>query len=321
MSTGDDPTTLDGPAKKGVHDLGTDTWLVTGGTGIFGANAARFLSSRASAVGLARDETGSVFGSSISCDVRDASAVRAALDYVRPSVVVHAAAMSRHEQCEENPDLAFEVNVEGTRIMASEAGRVGARFVYISTDAVFDGRKGAYREKDAPNPFSTYGQTKLLGEKAAMEAVDALVIRTNFFGWSPSGRQSILDFFVTALETGSRVPGYTNFTVTSMYVGDLVDVIWALVQRDARGLLHVASRDAQSKYEFGRLVAESFNLDPALIEPVSVPALGALNRGNRDISLSSEHAENVLGLVMPTQLDGLRRARDEMTRRAKRGVR
>ena len=288
------------------------TWLVTGATGFLGANLGAFLDGRVRRIGTARDGVAAspLFDDWIPADLVRPDGLSAAIEERRPDVVVHAAAMASHERCEADPAMAERINAYAVGVLAHAAERAGARFVLISTDAVFDGDRGAYSEADAPNPGSVYGHTKLRGEVLAARATDALVVRTNFFGWSPSGTRSILEFFVNQLSAGNRVRGFTDFTTTSAYAQVLARTIWQLTESDASGLFHATSPDALTKYEFGVAVASTFGLDAALIEPASADVQPP--RG-RDISLDVSKVEGLLAAPMPTQREGLSQALADST--------
>jgi len=288
------------------------TWLVTGAAGFLGANLGKHLQGRAHRVGLARTAAVDNYDHIVTGDLADPRALEAVVTQVQelhPDVIVHAAAMATHEACEEHPDSAHQVNAVAAAAIGEAAARVGARFILISTDAVFDGSRGHYTEEDTPIPFSTYGRTKLAGERLTLEAnPDSLVVRTNFFGWSPSGSRSILEFFVNNLRSGMPVKGFTDFTVTSAYVGVLCEVLEELAATDTTGLLHVTSPDALSKYEFGVAVAEEFGLDFGLITPT---AADIIPPRNRDLSLDIAAAQEVLGRALPSQREGVARARSD----------
>jgi dTDP-4-dehydrorhamnose reductase len=288
-------------------------WLVTGAGGFFGANAGAFLNDRAHAVGAYRRlPSASSFHRAIGLDLTSESSIHEAVTATRPDVILHAAAMASHESCETDPALARLVNVDATAYLARASAEVGATFVYLSTDAVFDGTRGSYTERDTTNPFSVYGETKLLGEGAALAAHDDVVVaRTNFFGWSPTGTRSILEFFVNALRSGQQVPGYTDFVVSSIYVQDLLTAIYDLVDSDRRGVIHLGAANALSKYEFGVQVASQFGLDAELISPVAAAAGGHATSRARDLSLDTSLLESLLGWTVPTQEVGLASAYDD----------
>lgn len=290
-------------------------WLVTGAAGFLGANIGAHLEGRAQRIGLARSPavSCSTFDEWMSLDLTDTPQLRNSVLDCSPDVVVHAAALASHEACEADPPLAEQINVETTRHLARAAADVGAQFILISTDAVFDGERGLYAEDDAPSPTSVYGRTKLKAESVAREVSDPLIVRTNFFGWSPSGTRSILEFFVNALRTGHQVRGFTDFTTTSAYAPYLAATLEELVDRETRGTYHVTSSDPLSKHEFGLAVADAFGLDPGLITPTVAdihPPRG------RDISLDVSRVEALLGRSLRSQTEGIRAARhDEPTLR------
>lgn len=285
-------------------------WLITGASGFLGANLGWALTGTATRIGISRaaPPNGTV-DAHFPIDITDADSLRQVILTTRPSVIVHTAALSSHEACEVDPLLARQINVTASRDIADIAAAVGSRFIYVSTDAVFPGYRGHYAETDETEPFSVYGETKLLGEQAVLGAnPSALVVRTNFFGWSPSGRRSILEFFVTALRDGRQVPGYPDFIVTSTYVQDLAHSLQQLAAMPSvSGLLHVASSDARSKYQFSQEVAAAFGLNGAIIAERSAAGEHSTSRA-RNISLNCTLAESVLGMLMPTQRAGLERA-------------
>lgn len=280
------------------------TWLVTGVTGLLGANAALALRGDVGIVGLAREEQPLAWCPEIVCgDLLDPDSLRRAIDVVQPDVILHCAALTHHTMCEEDPALARAINVQGTRALRDAAD--GRTFVYISTDTVFSGSQGGHRETDVVAPTTVYGETKARAEELVLDSAESLVIRTNFFGWSPSGRRSILEFFVERLRQGEQTPGFTNYRVASIFSGDLLGAVKSLVDSRVRGIVHVASSDTLSKFEFGVTVAEIFGCDPGLIEPSLAPM------PDRDLSLNCDRAASLLGCSLPTQRDGIERARQE----------
>jgi dTDP-4-dehydrorhamnose reductase len=290
-----------------------DTWLVTGARGFLGTNAGVLLRGRARLIGQARTAAQSGLYEAIhGLDLRDSAQIGALVREVNPDVVLHAAAISGHETSANDPEQAFAVNVVATQEIARAASDIGARMVHISTDAVFAGTVGNYSENDEPEPFSYYGETKLAGEDAVRKAVeDHLVVRTNFFGWSETGRKSVLEFFVNSLRDGQNVRGYPDFIVTSIYVRALLESIWLLGEEGAVGTLHVASRDALSKYDYGILVAEQFGLDADLIARRGPDADAHAASRSRDLSLDTSRAAVILGRPLQSQGEGISQAYDD----------
>jgi dTDP-4-dehydrorhamnose reductase len=181
--------------------------------------------------------------------------------------------------------------------------------VHISTDAVFDGTKtGAYTEDDAPNPLSVYARTKRDGETAVLEAnPNAIVARVNFYGWSMSGTRSLAEFFVNNLQAGKRVGGFTDVNFCPTFVGDLTDLLLAMLEKDLHGLYHTVGAECLSKYDFGVAIARRFGLDGSLIDPQSVDRSDLVARRSHNLCLSVHRLSTALGAPLPGFSTGLDR--------------
>ena len=291
-----------------------DSWVVTGASGFLGANVGAFLRGRSLTIGISRQRLNPLlYPRSSLLDLRDFAQLENLIRSANPQLIFHGAGIAGHEPSAADPDQAFDVNVTATRVLANAASDIGARMIYISTDAVFSGRRGNYREDDEFEPFSVYGETKALGEEAVRSATsNHLIVRTNFFGWSETGQKSILEFFVNSLRQGRAVRGYPDFIVTSIYVQSLIQAIWDLTEQGATGTVHIVSDDARSKYDFGQLVAQTFGLPSDLIAPLSSEGADHVTSRSRDLSLNTDKVAQLLGHRLPTQAEGIAQAaRDE----------
>ncbi|MBM3670512.1 MAG: sugar nucleotide-binding protein, partial [Actinobacteria bacterium] len=142
------------------------TWLVTGVTGFLGASAVVGLRDHVDVVGMSRDGHALPWcPRTVAGDLLDPDSLRRAVDSVQPDVILHCAALADHGACERDPELAQAVNVVGGEALASAGG---ARFVLISTDAVFSGDTGNYTESDPVSPTTVYGRTKAEAEQAVL---------------------------------------------------------------------------------------------------------------------------------------------------------
>lgn len=280
-------------------------WLITGASGFLGANAVRLLSPSHDVVGLVRDINSAPWcAQKVSADLIAADALERAVHEIAPDVVLHCAGIADLGACEANEGLAMRVNAEASGVLASAANRAGASFIYVSTDAVFDGERGWYAEDDPVSPNNAYGRSKVAGEEAVLAAhPTAVIARTNFFGWSPNGHRSILEFFIRELGAGNRVAGFVDYTVTSLFVEDVVRSLELLTASDESGVFHLVARDALSKFDFGTLVAAEFGLDASLIE--ASEGLGH----PKNLSLRSDRLAELRGSALPTQAEGIARAR------------
>ena len=188
----------------------------------------------------------------------------------KPELVLNCAAMANVDQCEKYPAAAAKINTEVPGYLAKSCAERAIPFVHISTDAVFDGEKGNYKETDVPNPLSIYAKTKLEGEKRVLDAnPSALIARVNFFGFSVTGRRSLAEFFLRNLISNKRVYGFIDILFSPMYVNDLIDTLFKMVKNKLTGIYHVVSSNHLSKYDFGMLISERFNLDGSIITPES----------------------------------------------------
>lgn len=281
------------------------SWLITGATGLLGGNAVEQLSSNNEVTGVSRAVPTNVPVPFVSVDISTAVGRDGLVDKTQPSIVLHSAAISSIEECAANPELAWEVNVAASADLAGQAARANAAFVYISTDAVFDGSKGAYTERDEPTPNTDYGHTKLAGERAVLDAnPQALVARVNFYGWSPTGRRSLAEFFHTRLARGEKVNGFTDTVVSTLYVGDLVDSIERLVAVGASGIVNVVSSEPTSKFDFGRSLATAFGFDAELVQPALSTDFLSVKRGSR-LDLDTSKIAGLLGHAPANQQQGI----------------
>jgi len=225
-------------------------------------------------------------------------------------VIINCVALANHEACEEKPEEARLLNVELPALWAAVAGESSARFVHFSTDAVFDGKSNVpYGEGDVASPPSVYGRTKLQGEQAVLAAnSEALVFRTNFFGWSQSGEKGILDFFARGIETGTAMTGFSDYIVSSLYVGDLFDLLVEAVRKEAAGLFHLTSSTPLSKYDFGIVVAQALEGDVSLVHQGLLADQSMLGNRGHNPGLSVTKLHELLGHPIPSTIQGIARA-------------
>jgi dTDP-4-dehydrorhamnose reductase len=225
-------------------------------------------------------------------------------------VVVNCIAMASHEECQADPSEADKVNAVFPALWARAAFDTGSRFLHVSTDAVFDGESDSlYLEDYPPQPGSVYGATKLRGEQEVQRAnPQALITRTNFFGWSEDRTAGILDFFVSAVEEEREVVGFQDYVVSSLYAGDLVDAWLGLLAARAEGLFHVVSSTPESKYAFGIEVARALGSSGSFIRPGFLAERAGMDLRGHHLGLSTAKAEVAMGLPLPTTREGIARA-------------
>jgi len=281
--------------------------LVTGASGLLGANLALEAAKDHTVYGLVnalqlRTDAFQI----LKGDLIEPGVIEQALDETQPDWVIHCAALTNVDACETDPARAVELNTEVPRKLATYVGRGGARLLHVSTDAVFDGAQGNYRESDPPKPLSVYARTKLEGERAVAEAnPSAIIARVNLFGWSPSGKRSLAEWFFNNLSAGKPVMGFTDVYFCPLLANDLGRIFLAMLQEQLHGLYHVVARDCMNKYEFGVQLAGLFDLDADLIHPTALREAGLAAPRSPRLTLNTEKLALALGYPPPTVRQGL----------------
>ncbi len=217
--------------------------LITGAHGQLGTALQRSAPAGATVVAHDRD----------TLDLTDAAAVGALVERERPDVILNAAAWTAVDAAEAQEVAAHAINADAVGTLAAAARAVGADLVHVSTDFVFDGRRGVpYAPDDAPAPVSAYGRTKLAGEAAA--GADALIVRTAWV-YGPTGGNFVRTMLRLMTER-DQVGVVADQIGTPTYVPDLAAALWALWQGKAKGVLHYTDSGAASWYDFAVAIQE-----------------------------------------------------------------
>ncbi|UFP96038.1 dTDP-4-dehydrorhamnose reductase family protein [Gloeobacter morelensis] len=227
----------------------------------------------------------------------DLSGLAAFVGQYRPDALVHCAAMSEAAQCEANPTAALRVNVAATEALALAADRIGCRFVFISTDLVFDGRGAPYCEESLPSPLGCYGRTKMAAEERVLKlgGGGALVLRTSLLlGPSPSGARSVEERLAAQLAAGKQANLFTDEFRSPVYAPDLAVALLELVEAGQSGLLHLGGPERLSRYALGMLLADHFGWDTRLILAASGRDYPSTPPRPSDVSLDSRRAYALL---------------------------
>ncbi|MBP8115172.1 MAG: SDR family oxidoreductase [Chitinophagaceae bacterium] len=204
-------------------------------------------------------------------DFTNVQSVNNVFDRCKPQVVVHAGAMSKTDECEDNRELAFNVNTQGTINLLMAAKSMSSFFIFISTDFVFDGLKGMYNEDDVPGPVNYYGQTKLLAEEKVKEYAGAwCILRTVLvYGRPQQGRDNLLTLVKKKNENGELYKVFTDQLRTPTYVEDLAKAIISVMENKATGIFHISGIDQLSPFQMVIKMADLLSLNKELIIPIT----------------------------------------------------
>ncbi len=204
-------------------------------------------------------------------DFTDPYAVDSIIEQERPNVIIHAGAMSKPDECEQHQWEAYFTNVEATMQLAMSAEESGAFFIFLSTDFVFDGKQGMYKETDEPSPINFYGRTKLEAEEAVTEfAGEWAVVRTvSVFGENVGGKRQFISQVKDHLERGEQYQVVMDQIRTPTYAGDLAKAIVAIARNRHQGIIHVAGAEVITPFELASRLAAHLGLDGSLLQPIS----------------------------------------------------
>jgi dTDP-4-dehydrorhamnose reductase len=290
--------------------------LVTGASGLLGANLAlEFCREGHRVTALYHNHALRIPGvESVACDLTDKLELSRVLTNARPQCIVHCAAATNLEWCETHPAECMRINVEAPAEIAAVARTMGAGMIQISTDAVFDGVAGGYREDDTPSPLNRYAESKALGEAAVLRKMPtALVLRTNLYGWNLQPKTSLAEWVLSLLRRSADVPGFRDVVFSPLLVNHLAAWILGLIAGGQSGIFHAASSDRISKYGFACQLAEVFGFDPALVRESSIADSALTAPRPRNTWLRADKMADAIGQPLPSIRNGLEafRALDE----------
>jgi dTDP-4-dehydrorhamnose reductase len=282
--------------------------LVTGGTGLLGYWLVDAFLSKGFEVYATFNEknpTG-LEARWVRMNLEDPGSIADVAREVKPDILIHSAAYTDVDGCELNKAKAYRVNYLGTELLV-KAFRDLEYFVYISTDYVFDGERGLYKEEDLPAPVNYYGLSKLLGETAVRAVLSerSIIVRVSgLYGYSPTGKKN---FGIIALEKLLRrepVEAFVDQWLSPTYIRFLAGALVKLTELKPAGVLHLAG-ERLSRYEFAVSLASVLGVEEELVKPRPLGSIRFPARRPRDSSLDVSKARE-LGLTLPPVLDSLK---------------
>jgi len=271
--------------------------LVTGGSGLLGSKIAEIAVQKGYDVYSGYNMHESRFGFPVRLDICDKAVANRVFREVDPEVVIHAAALTNVDKCEEDKPLAWKVNVDGTRNICELANKHGAFRIYVSTDYVFSGEKGLYRETDKTNPINYYGITKLEGEKRVKTLLDewAIARPSVIYGSKPAaGKVNFALWVLEKLKKEEPIRIITDQYVSPTLNTNLAYMILEVAERRLTGTYHLAGATPINRYRFVQLLAEKFELDKNLIEPARSEEMKWKAKRPKNTSLNVEKATRTL---------------------------
>lgn len=282
-------------------------YFITGGSGLLGE--------RLAAVSNDNDELTLVHNNNpsdntIKCDITNEKEVKTVVEKENPDVIIHCAAMTNVDLCEDETELAYKVNGDGTGFLAKAANNIDAKIIYVSTDFVFDGERGYYKEDEKVNPLGIYAKSKYEGEvQLAKYSDDWAVARVSvLYGWHK--RLNFTTWVIDQLRQNNEINIVTDQINSPTLADNAAEAIFKIAQKDKNGIFHTAGNDAINRFDFTRKIADAFDLDDSLINPTTSSKFVQKAPRPRDSSLNVNKVEKELNMKMETCSESLKRMAD-----------
>jgi dTDP-4-dehydrorhamnose reductase len=247
-------------------------------------------------------------------DVRDEDEVRRSINALKPTWVVLTGGLTDLEECETHPQEAWAVNAEGTLNVAATCKLASIPLMYISTDAVFNGENTEpYYEFDSPDPQGIYAQTKLEGERLALDADYRNVVCrvSSLYGWNrQTDKQNLVTWALTEMRAGRPVELYADRMSCPTYAPHCAKILLTMLEREARGLYHTSGRECIDRYQAGLRIAETFGFDATLCRKATSDDHPRIAKRGKYLCLNVQKAEGEFDLRMMAFKDGLREMKE-----------
>lgn len=255
--------------------------LITGSNGLLGQKLVKKLKndSEVTLIATSRgenrlsDKEGYTYRS---LDITNQNEVDSIVAELRPDVIINTAAMTNVDVCETEKEICDSLNVDSVQWLTNASIKNHVHLVHISTDFIFDGTAGPYREEDEPSPLSYYGLSKLKAEKIVLDsALEASIIRTVLvYGIAEDmSRSNIVLWAKGALEKGGPINVVDDQFRSPTLAEDLADGCILAAKQKAKGIYNISGKDQMSVLEIVNSVSEYWNLDSSLIKPISSTTL------------------------------------------------
>jgi dTDP-4-dehydrorhamnose reductase len=246
--------------------------LIFGGKGFVGENMAQIAREAGWEVDIA-DSSPAVTPDWLRLNITDQASVEQVIARSAPDAVVNVAAIADIDRVDREKELAYQVNVNGARFIAEACARRKIRYVFFSSDAVFDGQSTGYREEDFRRPVNYYGQTKLEAEEAILQAYpEAVVIRISLvLGFPITSGNSFFAGLESKLRENQAVTSPVYEIRTPIDVFTLSECVLELCEGKYSGIFHLGATDSISRYDLTRQAAVRMGFDESLILPQMEP--------------------------------------------------
>jgi dTDP-4-dehydrorhamnose reductase len=238
----------------------------------------------------------------------------ALIEKLRPDCVIDAHALTNLDYCETHQEETWRVNYDGSLNIADACETVGCKYIFISTDNVFDGEKAAYTENDSVNPLNYYAKTKVAVEMALAEMdSDYIIARTAvLYGKEGQGRVGFVPWVIEKLKNKEEIRIVTDQKNNPTFVDNLCELLFRLYEKDERGIFHTTGGECLSRYDFSLAIAQVFGLDSKLIVPILSSELNQTALRPKTLNMLTEKVTRATGVTPISTGEGLRILKKEL---------
>jgi len=244
----------------------------------------------------------------IPLDITDQLEVDETIDEISPDIVINTAAMTNVDACEDNKDSCWDLNVNATKYLVEACERVGAHFIHLSTDFIFDGEDGPYKEDDIPNPLSYYGESKVASEEVVRQAnCSWAIVRTVLvYGVVDNmSRSNIVLWAKGALESNKELTVVDDQFRSPTLAEDLAHGCILIAQKEATGVFNISGDEYMCIIDLVKRVAKYFDLDESKVKPVSSSTLNQSAKRPPRTGFVLDKAKKELGYIPSSFEEGL----------------
>lgn len=282
-------------------------FFITGGSGLLGSRIATVADDKHE---LVLSHNSNPTDNTVKCDITNEEEVKKIIQEVNPDVIIHCAAMTNVDLCEDEVDKAYKVNGDATGYLAKASDDVNAKMIYVSTDFVFDGQKGNYSESDEVNPLGVYAKSKYDGEVQLQRYTSnwAIARVSVLYGWHE--RLNFTTWVIDELRKKHEINIVTDQINSPTLADNAAEAMFEIARQDKNGIYHTAGNDLISRYDFTMQIADVFDLDENLINPITSDKFVQKAPRPRDSSLNVDKIEKELNFKMETCEESLIRMRD-----------
>lgn len=279
---------------------------ITGITGLLGSNLAFILKNDYDIYGIDRHDLNMDKVNNAVMDIEELDILDELIHEFMPDILIHCLAEVNVDSCEENNTNADFVNISITEQLVRTCKKIGAKLIFISTDAVFNGDSNSlYDENDMRCPVNHYGETKVRGEDIVLSVEENLVIRTNIYGINMRDKYSLSEWVLNSMRSGQTISMFEDAVTSPILVNEFVRVMKIIVEAGISGIYHLVSSGSMSKYQFGVKIKEVFSIPTGTIAQTSIDDFGFKAKRGKNLSLENHKLCEKLNISIQTPEEGI----------------